>query len=168
MTASCPLHPSRRGNYSIPHPYFAFHLEDQKTGSEKLVEWQVDPAPKGFCRYFLVELEATSSGSGSRSCSANKPLYSRILAIYQHSGLAVWLPTDFSEGMLLLPERRQSGHQEDEAVVIASLLALLYQIRGVRRMQPQRIQTLAGSRQLVKTMLSKMKRTNTNSRGEAC
>ncbi|OOO10954.1 hypothetical protein OAory_01074240 [Aspergillus oryzae] len=60
------------------------------------IQWQVHPGPNSLFRYTLVNLDEPE-----------------ILAIYIHVGIVVWLPTDFSEGVLLLPE---SGGQEQEAV----------------------------------------------------
>ncbi|OGM48694.1 hypothetical protein ABOM_001942, partial [Aspergillus bombycis] len=118
MTASFPIEPSVRGEYRIPHPYFTWRLPGHKEKPGKLVQWQVHPGPNSLFRYTLVNLDEPE-----------------ILAIYIHVGIVVWLPTDFSEGVLLLPE---SGGQEQEAVVIASLLAMLQRLREEKSMRPIR------------------------------
>ncbi|RMZ41965.1 hypothetical protein CA14_010523 [Aspergillus flavus] len=96
MITSFPIEPSVRGEYRVPHPYFTWRLPGHKEKPGKLVQWQVHPGPNSLFRYTLVNLDEPE-----------------ILAIYIHVGIVVWLPTDFSEGVLLLPE---SGGQEQEAV----------------------------------------------------
>ena len=118
MTASFPIEPSVRGEYKVPHPYFTWRLPRHKETPWKLVQWQVHPGPNSLFRYTLVNLDEPE-----------------ILAIYIHVGIVVWLPIDFSEGVLLLPE---SGGQEQEAVVIASLLTMLQRLREEKSMHPIR------------------------------
>ncbi|KAE8140565.1 hypothetical protein BDV38DRAFT_19242 [Aspergillus pseudotamarii] len=118
MTMSFPLEPSVRGKYRVPHPYFTWRLPGHKENLGKLVQWQIHPGPNSLFRYTLVNLDEPE-----------------ILAIYIHVGIVVWLPTDFSEGVLLLSE---SGGQEQEAVVIASLLTMLHRLREEKSIRPSR------------------------------
>lgn len=118
MITSFPIEPSVRGEYRVPHPYFTWRLPGHKEKPGKLVQWQVHPGPNSLFRYTLVNLDEPE-----------------ILAIYIHVGIVVWLPTDFSEGVLLLPE---SGGQEQEAVVIASLLTMLHRLREDKSMRANR------------------------------
>lgn len=147
MTSSYPINPSIRGDYTIPHPYFTFLLPADLNEPERLVQWQVHPAPNNLFRYTLVDLDATSEGDDL----PNTPTDPRVLAIYDHVGIVVWLPTDHSEGVLLL---REGGNHVQEAAIIASLLAILWQIREIKQMQPQRQRKNSGSSKLLKKVVS--------------
>ncbi|PIG79782.1 hypothetical protein AARAC_003365 [Aspergillus arachidicola] len=134
MTTSFPIEPSVRGEYRIPHPYFTWRLPGHKESPGKLIQWQVHPGPNSLFRYTLVNLDEPE-----------------ILAIYIHVGIVVWLPTDFSEGVLLLPK---SGRQEQEVFVIASLLTMLHRLREDKSMRANRN---SSSSRLARRVVSKLR-----------
>ncbi|RHZ58237.1 uncharacterized protein CDV56_105631 [Aspergillus thermomutatus] len=113
MAASFPIQPSIRGKYSIPHPYFTFLLPG-KNNNQRIVQWQVHPKEDSLRRYTLVEIGAASEGPDV-ALSKDDAREPKILAIYHHIGIAVWLPKDFSEGVLLLPDQAGSEDNEREA-----------------------------------------------------
>ncbi|KAF9889583.1 hypothetical protein FE257_007091 [Aspergillus nanangensis] len=152
MTASYPLNPSVRGEYLIPHPYFTFRLPGQNNQADRLVRWQVHPAPNNLYRYTLMDLDAAPDGvNDAVSAESPNPSDPRVLAIYDHVGIVVWLPTDFSEGVLLL---REGSDQIQEATIVASLLGILWQIRETKEMHPRRERRNSGSSKLLKKMAS--------------
>ncbi|KAE8153205.1 hypothetical protein BDV25DRAFT_149855 [Aspergillus avenaceus] len=126
MIASFPIAPSIRGEYRIPHPYFTFRLPAQANQPERTLQWQVHPGPNSLFRYTLVDIGCRSVEKGPGPS---------ILAIYIHVGIVVWMPVEFSQGVLLLPE---DGDREEEAMVVASLLAMLHQMREDGQMRPRR------------------------------
>jgi hypothetical protein len=131
MESSFPIQPSIRGKYSIPHPYFTFLLPG-KNNHQQIVQWQVRPKEDSLRRYTLVEIGAASEDN------VREP---RILAIYHHIGINVWLPKDFSEGVLLLPDQAGSEDKERELLIVASLLALLWQLREQVQMMPKKLKS---------------------------
>ncbi|KAH3461167.1 hypothetical protein KXX05_002396 [Aspergillus fumigatus] len=137
MEASFPIQPSIRGKYSIPHPYFTFLLPG-KSNNKRIVQWQVRPKEDGLRRYTLVEIGSALEVSESALWEDNLQ-ESKILAIYHHIGINVWLPKDFSEGVLLLPDQAGSEDNERELLIVASLLALLRQLREQAQMKPQKL-----------------------------
>ncbi|KAL4898087.1 hypothetical protein BDV59DRAFT_176 [Aspergillus ambiguus] len=147
MTTSYPLSPSIRGDYLIPHPYFTFRLPGLANEPERHVQWQVHPAPNNLFRYTLVDLGPASEEPNY----SHDPADHQVLAIYDHVGIVVWLPTDYSEGILLL---REGGNYVQEATIVASLLAVLWQIREVKHMRPKRQRSNSASSKLLKKMAS--------------
>ncbi|KAG2420499.1 hypothetical protein HFD88_000111 [Aspergillus terreus] len=147
MTASYPLSPSIRGEYLIPHPYFTFRLPGGPNQAERLVQWQVHPAPNNLFRYTLVDLGPVCDDQ----IMSSDPAAPQVLAIYDHVGIVVWLPTDYSEGILLVQE---GGNHVQEATIVASLLAVLWQIREIKHMQPKRQRRSSGSSKLLKKVAS--------------
>lgn len=137
MAASFPIQPSIRGKYSIPHPYFTFLLPG-KNNNQRIVQWQLRPKEDSLRRYTLVEIGAASERPdvAQSKDSARKP---KILAIYHHIGIDVWMPKKFSEGVLLLPDQAGSEDNEREALIVASLLALLWQLREQAQMKPRKL-----------------------------
>jgi len=77
------------------------------------LEWQIHPSTDGLLRYTLVQ--------------EDEILGTRICAIYHHAGWRLSLSHGPSEGVLLLSESEKD--RELEGVVVASLLALLAQLR---------------------------------------
>lgn len=94
MEASFPIQPSIRGKYSIPHPYFTFLLPG-KNNNKRIVQWQVRPKEDGLRRYTLVEIGSALEVSESALWEDNLQ-ESKILAIYHHIGINVWLPKDLA------------------------------------------------------------------------
>ncbi|GAQ03068.1 hypothetical protein ALT_0389 [Aspergillus lentulus] len=137
MEASFPIQPSIRGKYSIPHPYFTFLLPG-KNNNKRIVQWQVRPKEDGLRRYTLVEIGAASDVFDG-ALSEDNVREPKILAIYHHIGINVWLPNDFSEGVLLLPDQAGLEDNERELLIVASLLALLWQLREQAQMKPQKL-----------------------------
>ncbi|GIC87933.1 uncharacterized protein Aud_004324 [Aspergillus udagawae] len=137
MEASFPIQPSIRGKHSIPHPYFTFLLPG-KNNNQRIVQWQVRPKEDSLRRYTLVEIRAASERPDS-ALSEDNVRESKILAIYHHIGINVWLPKDFSEGVLLLPDQAGSEDNERELLIVASLLAFLWQLREKAQMKPQKL-----------------------------
>ncbi|KAF7122333.1 hypothetical protein CNMCM5793_000290 [Aspergillus hiratsukae] len=137
MAASFPIQPSIRGKYSIPHPYFTFLLPG-KNNKQRIVQWQLRPKEDSLRRYTLVEIGAASERPdvALSEDSAREP---KILAIYHHIGINVWMPKDFSEGVLLLPDQAASDGNEREPLIVASLLALLWQLREQAQMKPRKL-----------------------------
>lgn len=80
----------------------------------------MDPVKHGGLRYTLVEIPNREYPFGG----TEEPV---IKAIYHHVGLGIDLPTDYSEGVLLLPEKQDAG---EEARIVSSLLGLLWQVRS--------------------------------------
>ncbi|KAL5362026.1 hypothetical protein BJX96DRAFT_166344 [Aspergillus floccosus] len=147
MSVSYPLSPSIRGEYLIPHPFFTFRLPAGPYQAERLVQWQVHPAPNNLFRYTLVDLGPASE----EPLGLSDPAAQQVLAIYDHVGIVVWLPTDYSEGILLLQE---GGNHVQEATIVASLLAVLWQIREIKHMRPKRQRKKSGSSKLLKKVAS--------------
>lgn len=87
------------------------------------LQWQIHPREHGNLRYTLVDTRLAPSLSAVDD--ANDAVY----AIYHHIGLGASLALNHSEGVLLL---REGLSMEDEAVIVASLLGLLWQVRGMR------------------------------------
>jgi hypothetical protein len=137
MAASFPIQPSIRGRYSIPHPYFTFVLPGTNN-SQRIVQWQVHPKEDSLRRYTLVEIGAASERPDV-ALSENSAREPKILAIYHHIGINVWMPKDFSEGVLLLPDQTGSEDNEREVLIVASLLALLWQLREQAQMKPRKL-----------------------------
>lgn len=129
-------------------------------GGERTLQWQVHPAEHGLLRYTLVELPRHAaaaeedddedddrwwekkekekrsrkasrgrerSSSGAPFSASERKNEHLIRAIYTNVGLGFCLSQPFSEGALLL---QNDLDPELEAVVVASLLGLLWRARG--------------------------------------
>lgn len=114
-------------------------LDDERT-----LQWQIHPVEQGMLRYTLVEIprdgnseqvrtrtpaedehpDATSHLPFSASHPDNEPL---IRAIYHNVGLGFSLSQPYSEGALWLQSDLDA---ELEALIVASLLGLLWRARG--------------------------------------
>lgn len=113
------------------HPYFSFSLP---TDTSTVFQWQIHPLRHGALRYTLVAVDLrpgaaqpTENASSSAADAAENP--DQIIAIYHHIGLATNLFMGHSEGVLLLPA--EGSHDATlEAVIVASLLGLLWRLRG--------------------------------------
>lgn len=157
VVASFPLEPTVSRFGSSRNAWFTFTvpslLEEERT-----LQWQVHPVEHGLLRYTLVELGGGTGGDSAGADSAKDEdnwwedtkedskgedasddeqeiPYSaaveknehRIRAIYHNVGLGFSLSQPFSEGALLL----QDGlDPELEAIIVASLLGLLWRARG--------------------------------------
>lgn len=150
VAASFPLEPTVSRFGSSRNAWFTFTVPSLLDGDRRL-QWQVHPVEHGLLRYTLVELGGDTGGGGAAgdednwweetreekskgedgrgvACSAAEEKHEhRIRAIYHNVGLGFSLSQPFSEGALLL----QDGlDPELEAIVVASLLGLLWRARG--------------------------------------
>lgn len=142
---SFPIPDSVRGSKIIKHPCLAIKAVQEKataTGESSSrplysdLQWRMDPKD-GILRYSLVRE------------SRNPAIVSSIHAIYHHVGCETSLSLPYSEGVLLLPEAPASSSPalpDDllEGIVVASLLALLAQLRTLNaseegRLRPGRV-----------------------------
>lgn len=95
------------------------------TESSTSYQWQIHPVEHGPLRYTLIELPSPGHGA-----SAVEPENQhRVKAIYHNVGVGTSLVQQFSEGVLLLPANKDRGL---EAVVLTSLIGLLWKARGVQ------------------------------------
>ncbi|KUI52788.1 hypothetical protein VP1G_00289 [Cytospora mali] len=156
LVTSYPLRPTVSKFGSSRNPWFTFTvpslLDDDRT-----LQWQIHPVEHGLLRYTLVELPRRAAvdddrwwedskevdGWGgetkrtrkSRDSDEEKPPYCAserknehlIRAIYHNVGLGFCLSQPFSEGALLL---QNDLDPEFEAIIVASLLGLLWRARG--------------------------------------
>ncbi|OIW34698.1 hypothetical protein CONLIGDRAFT_709987 [Coniochaeta ligniaria NRRL 30616] len=105
------------------NPYFSFSLP----GSTAIFQWQIHPVEHGPLRYTLVAIDPGSSPRDGAAQSGEK-----VQAIYHHIGLGTSLSTmQHSEGILLLPPCRDGQESAQEGVIVASLLGLLWRVRGM-------------------------------------
>lgn len=118
----------RKNFYGKPivyeHPYFAFRLPGE---GESPLEWQIHPISHGRLRYTLARIP---HAQGAEATAPKVPSDKDILAIYHHIGDTFSLPLPFSEGVLLLSSNMKP---ETEAIVVASVLALLWQLRQLSK-----------------------------------
>lgn len=157
VVASFPLPPTLSRFGSSRNAWFTFTVPSL-LDAEKTLQWQVHPVEHGLLRYTLVELGSDPSGDVAEvgaakdednwweetteaskvkaededeqqipySAAVEKHEH-RIRAIYHNVGLGFSLSQPFSEGALLL----QDGlDPELEAIIVASLLGLLWRARG--------------------------------------
>ncbi|KUI71360.1 hypothetical protein VM1G_06767 [Cytospora mali] len=140
LVTSYPLRPTVSKFGSSRNPWFTFTvpslLDDDRT-----LQWQVHPVEHGLLRYTLVELPGRAAvdddrwWEDSRESDEEKPPYCAserknehlIRAIYHNVGLGFCLSQPFSEGALLL---QNDLDPEFEAIIVASLLGLLWRVRG--------------------------------------
>ncbi|KAH8905304.1 hypothetical protein BR93DRAFT_780754 [Coniochaeta sp. PMI_546] len=100
------------------NPYFSFSLP----GSYTTLQWQIHPVEDGPLRYTLVAMNPGEDEAQSE----------KVQAIYHHMGLGTSLSTmQHSEGILLLPPCQDGQDSAQEAVIVASLLGLLWRVRGM-------------------------------------
>lgn len=152
VVTSFPLQPTVSRFGSSRNAWFTFTVPSL-LDEEKTLQWQVHPVEHGLLRYTLVELgggpgsgaakdednwweETKQDSKGEDAGQEEQELpYSaaveknehRIRAIYHNVGLGFSLSQPFSEGALLL----QGGlDPELEAIIVASLLGLLWRARG--------------------------------------
>lgn len=151
VVASFPLEPTVSRFGSSRNAWFTFTVPRLLEGDRRL-QWQVHPVEHGLLRYTLVELGGdTGDGGAARGednwweetreeksdgedgqgvvaySAAEEKHEHRIRAIYHNVGLGFSLSQPFSEGALLL----QDGlDPELEAIIVASLLGLLWRARG--------------------------------------
>ena len=128
VVTSFPIAPTIQGALSSRNPYFAFTVPERSGAFQ--AQWQIHPTEHGVGRYSLVRLNSTASCSPTVENSVPKDGdYDRdILAIYHNIGIGLSLSQGHTEGVLLLPENNDPAL---EALVVASLLGLLRQIRAM-------------------------------------
>lgn len=119
IAASFPIQDTVSSLGTARHPFFAFSLPDGKA-----MQWQIHPLQSGPLRYDLVELKQDAEYKGANFL----PNPESIAAVYHHIGHASSLSTPRSQGVLLLPESEDLG---SEAFILASVMGLLWQVRGI-------------------------------------
>lgn len=125
IEAAYPLPSLRTSAGIIRFPYFRFNIPRTSIS----YEWQIHPRDHGTLRYTLVASEERIFDIDSES--ENDTPSSNIKAIYHHVGHdgSLFLPQ--SEGVLLLPELDGGKDSEMEEVIVASLVGLLWRVRGM-------------------------------------
>lgn len=108
---SFPLADQQTPSGRVRFPYY--ELRSEQADGTKL-QWQIQPHEHGALRYTLVDTTADCDPA--------------VKAIYHHVGLGINLPSDYSEGVLLLSPAEDGC---DEEWVVASLLGLLWHVREV-------------------------------------
>lgn len=140
MTVSFPIPPTLRSGRAVPHPYFALSRPGDTTTAT--LQWQIHPVQDGPLRYTLIDLAAEEAASEMPlvevEVEEQLAAQSGIRAIYHHIGLGTSLSIDHSEGILLLPEPVGPEDAAWEGVVVASLLGLLSQVRGIQAESKQK------------------------------
>ncbi|POS72441.1 hypothetical protein DHEL01_v209168 [Diaporthe helianthi] len=158
VVVSFPLKPTLSRFGSSRNAWFTFTVPSL-LDEERTLQWQVHPVEHGLLRYTLVELGKDTSGGAEVDGTAVKdeeiwweeakeenkanddggndekvPFSAalekhepRIRAIYHNVGLGFSLSQPFSEGVLLL---QANLDPELEAIIVASLLGLLWRARG--------------------------------------
>ncbi|KAG6029811.1 hypothetical protein E4U41_000261 [Claviceps citrina] len=112
----------------IRFPYFGFSL--QGDGPVHGYEWQIHPLDHGTLRYTLLRVRSHAQ-PGREAPSLRHYDDADIVAIYHHLGHdgSLFLPT--SEGVLLLPALEAETSPLLEMAAVASLVGLLWRIRGM-------------------------------------
>jgi hypothetical protein len=106
-----------------PAPWFT----TTPTESTSSYQWQIHPLEHGPLRYTLIELPPPG-----HDASAVQPENQHLIrAIYHNAGVGASLGQPFSEGVLLLPTGKAMD-TELEAVVVTSLVGLLWKARGMQ------------------------------------
>lgn len=156
---SFPMQPTLSRFGSSRNPWFTFTVPSL-LDEERTFQWQVHPVEHGLLRYTLVELGGGGGGGdnagvtsaagdddrwwevttddakgnddgqdeqGIPYSAADEKHDKRIRAIYHNVGLGFSLSQPFSEGALLLQNELDP---ELEAIIVASLLGLLWRARG--------------------------------------
>lgn len=131
LTISFPIPPTISRFGSSRNAWFTFTvpslLDDERT-----LQWQIHPVEHGMLRYTLIELplgtpiNTTSSGEKPPFSATSQINEHLIRAVYFNVGLGFSLSQPFSEGALLL---QSDLDPELEALIVASLLGLLWRVR---------------------------------------
>ncbi|KAJ5169044.1 uncharacterized protein N7482_004638 [Penicillium canariense] len=121
VSISYPIPPTTFRKKVYVYPYFTFQIPGEVDAS---FEWQIHPVSHGRLRYTLVRVPQTQSTVGSATPTV--PSDRDMLAIYHHVGDTISFPLPFSEGVLLLSS---DMNPETEAIVVASALGFLWQLR---------------------------------------
>ncbi|POS79794.1 hypothetical protein DHEL01_v201799 [Diaporthe helianthi] len=109
-----------------PAPWFTI----TSTNSPTSYQWQIHPVEHGPLRYTLIELPLAD-----HDVSAVQPESQHLIkAIYHNVGVGSSMGQPFSEGVLLLPAGKIMD-AEFEAVVVTSLIGLLWKVRGMEMVQ---------------------------------
>ncbi|KAG6257699.1 hypothetical protein E4U23_002368 [Claviceps purpurea] len=128
ISATYPLQSVHSKAGIIRFPFFAFSLDDEKSTG---YEWQIHPLDHGMLRYTLFQLPSHSPASGGNVAPPRECPDAETIAIYHHLGHENSLFRPTSEGVLLLPGPEMPALLE--MVTVASLLVLLWKIRGTAR-----------------------------------
>ncbi|KAK1995312.1 hypothetical protein LX36DRAFT_659767 [Colletotrichum falcatum] len=127
VTASFPVPDTKlyAGATPVRHPWFAIShtLPGGAATAPCNLEWQARPAELGTLRYTLVDTAEVADDG--------EPV---VHAIYHHVGIAIGLPADYSEGVLLLSENLNG---EAEALAVATLVGLVWQVRSMNQASPR-------------------------------
>ncbi|KAG5948162.1 hypothetical protein E4U53_006333 [Claviceps sorghi] len=111
----------------IRFPYFGFCLDDEIAH----YEWQIHPLDHGTLRYTLFRFR--SHGTAGAAAPPQQPRHenAETVAVYHHIGHEGSLFQSTSEGVLLLPAPGAETNPLLEVVAVASLVGLLWRIRGM-------------------------------------
>lgn len=139
VKSSFPVPDSVSGAGTSQHPFYTFNLGlDQET-----LQWQIEPLETGPLRYTLVQIDSASNDTNEMP-----PNPGNTRAIYHHIGQAPSLSLCNGEGVLLLPVDGGSA----EAVIVASLLGLLWRVRDL----PVKPPVVASTKLDKKSILSRL------------
>ncbi|KAG6013472.1 hypothetical protein E4U54_006703 [Claviceps lovelessii] len=133
ISTTYPLQPLRTSTGVIRFPYFAFSVDHD---TESLhYEWQIHPFEHGTLRYTLFRTPSREPAEGAASSQQRLPLQQHedadIVAVYHHIGRDASLFQPTSEGVLLLPAREEETSPLMEFVAVATLVGMLWRIRGM-------------------------------------
>ncbi|CEJ54856.1 hypothetical protein PMG11_01145 [Penicillium brasilianum] len=123
MSISYPIPPISIRKRVYVYPYFAFQIPGE---DKTYLEWQIHPVSQGRLRYTLVRVP--QKHETVEGAAPSIPLDKDFLAVYHHVGDTVSLPLPTSEGVLLISP---DMNPETEAIVVASVLGLLWQLRQI-------------------------------------
>lgn len=149
ISTTYPIQQLRTNAGVIQFPYFAFSLDD---GSIRY-EWQIHPLDHGTLRYTLLRLRSTALPEAPPRQHEN----AHIVAIYHHIGHdgSLFLPT--SEGVLLLPALEKDTSPLLEMVTVASLVGLLWRVRGMEIREAESVNETQKRRSLLQRIFGARK-----------
>lgn len=136
VKTSFPMSPTVSRFGSSRHPWFTFTVPSL-LDEERTFQWQIHHVEHGLLRYTLVEIPGTAFSPATREdnldpkdipfSAATEGNEGLIRAIYHNVGLGFCLSQPYSEGAVLL---QNDLDPELEALIIASLLGLLWRVRN--------------------------------------
>ncbi|KAG6010345.1 hypothetical protein E4U21_006909 [Claviceps maximensis] len=135
ISTTYPLQRHKTNAGVIRFPYFGFSLDDDDDASVRY-EWQIHPLDHGTLRYTLFQMRSHLL-TGGAAPSQQQEQNAEIVAVYHHLGHDGSLFQPTSEGVLLLPRLEVDTSLLLEAVTVASLVGLLWRIRGMQIWQDE-------------------------------
>ncbi|KAG5972170.1 hypothetical protein E4U55_000885 [Claviceps digitariae] len=124
----------------IRFPYFSFRLDEGSGSASVGYEWQMHPLDHGTLRYTLFRIHGQGSAQQQQQQQQQQEEEEEeeqghengdIVAVYHHIGHDGSLFQPTSEGVLLLPALEAQTRRLLEAITVASLVGLLWRIRGM-------------------------------------